>query len=255
MNSGIDNPAEAPHTTDTIYGGLQLILPGEVAPAHRHIAFAMRFIIDSDRGFTAVEGQKMYMAPGDVILTPSWHWHDHGNEGQQPVIWLDGLNLPLFTGVPVNFAEMWKDPRYPSKEKGECDWRFPWSDTEEAFKSQTGPHKKYNYRLRDGRPLSTTLGAQAERIAAGHTTEVSQETTSFMYHVYHGRGKTIITPPEGKDVVTVHWQEKDTFAIPAWSKVVHVNEGDVDADLFATNDRPWLEHLGLYRSGDWAKDN
>lgn len=106
---------EAPHTTDTIYGGLQLVLPNEVAPAHRHVAFAMRFVMQSEGGFTAVEGQKMYMNPGDVILTPSWHWHDHGNEGTTAVVWLDGLNLPLFSSVPANFAELYTEKRYPSE--------------------------------------------------------------------------------------------------------------------------------------------
>jgi gentisate 1,2-dioxygenase len=110
-----DMRLEAPYTTDTIYGGLQLILPGEVAPAHRHIAFALRFIIEGMQGFTAVEGQKMIMERGDVILTPSWHWHDHGNEGKGPVVWLDGLDLPLFKYAPVNFAEMYNEKRYPSE--------------------------------------------------------------------------------------------------------------------------------------------
>lgn len=55
------------------------------------------------------------MAPGDVILTPSWHWHDHGNEGSDPVFWLDGLNLPIFTRLPVNFAELYQENRYPSE--------------------------------------------------------------------------------------------------------------------------------------------
>lgn len=71
------NPAlEAPCTTDTIYAGLQLILPGEIAPAHRHVAFALRFIVEGSAGFTAVEGERMMMERGDVILTPTWNWHD-----------------------------------------------------------------------------------------------------------------------------------------------------------------------------------
>ncbi|MCJ1305378.1 hypothetical protein MMC08_008192 [Hypocenomyce scalaris] len=109
------NPAlDPPRTTDTVYGGLQLVLPGETAPAHRHVAFALRFIIEGQDGFTAVEGQKIKMERADVILTPSWHWHDHGNEGNAPLIWLDGLDLPLFRQIPVNFAEGYKDDRYPS---------------------------------------------------------------------------------------------------------------------------------------------
>lgn len=105
--------AEAPHTTDTIYGGLQLVNPGETAPAHRHIAYACRFIIEGN-GFTAVEGKKLPLVRGDVVVTPSWHWHDHGNESDKPVIWLDALNLPLFTYARVNFAEGYAEKRYPS---------------------------------------------------------------------------------------------------------------------------------------------
>lgn len=77
------NPArnEAPYTTDTIYGGLQLVMPNETAPAHRHVAFAMRFIVEGEGGFTAVHGKRVTMRTGDVILTPVWNWHDHGNGG------------------------------------------------------------------------------------------------------------------------------------------------------------------------------
>jgi gentisate 1,2-dioxygenase len=76
------NPArEAPYTTDTLYGGLQLVMPNETAPAHRHVAFAMRFVIEGSGGFTAVHGQRIGMTKGDVILTPTWNWHDHGKDG------------------------------------------------------------------------------------------------------------------------------------------------------------------------------
>lgn len=110
------NPAmKAPYTTDTIYAGLQLINPGETAPAHRHTAFALRFIIEGERGFTAVGGKKVVMRRGDVILTPSWLWHDHGHEGSGPMIWLDGLDLPIYQSFPVNFAELYQESRYPSE--------------------------------------------------------------------------------------------------------------------------------------------
>ena len=115
----------APHTTDTIYGGLQLVLPGEVAPAHRHIAFALRFIIESTAGFTAVAGEKIVMRRGDVILTPSWQWHDHGNEGDDPVIWLDGLDLPLFGMFKLNFANGYTESRYPSEVVDKSKAQYP----------------------------------------------------------------------------------------------------------------------------------
>jgi gentisate 1,2-dioxygenase len=107
--------SEAPYTTDTLYAGLQLVNPGETAPAHRHVAFALRYIIEGSRGFTAVDGQKVYMEKGDMVLTPSWTFHDHGHEGQGPMIWLDGLDLPLFQGMPVNFAQPYHEKRFPSE--------------------------------------------------------------------------------------------------------------------------------------------
>ena len=107
--------AESPYTTDTLYAALQLVQPKETAPAHRHTAFALRYIIEGERGFTAVEGQKMWMKKGDMILTPSGQWHDHGHEGEGPMIWLDGLDLPLYQCFPTNFMENYKSDRYPSE--------------------------------------------------------------------------------------------------------------------------------------------
>jgi gentisate 1,2-dioxygenase len=65
----------APSTTDTLYAGLQLVLPGETAPAHRHTAFAVRFIVEGSGGFTAIDGKRIKMARGDFILTPTWKYH------------------------------------------------------------------------------------------------------------------------------------------------------------------------------------
>ena len=98
-----------------MYAGLQLINPGETAAAHRHQAFALRFIIEGSGGYTAVEGQKIHMQQGDVILTPQWQWHDHGHEGKGPMIWLDGLDLPLYHHFPTHFAEPYQKSQYPSQ--------------------------------------------------------------------------------------------------------------------------------------------
>ncbi|GCB18037.1 gentisate 1,2-dioxygenase [Aspergillus awamori] len=137
---------DAPHTTDTIYGGLQLVLPGETAPAHRHVAFALRFIIEGNDGFTAIEGQKIRMETGDVILTPSWCWHDHGNEGKDPMIWLDGLDLPLFRRFPVNFAEEYTECRYPALDTQDSPIRFPWRDVQAKLDGANLPYAVYHYK-------------------------------------------------------------------------------------------------------------
>lgn len=246
----------APYTTDTIYAGLQLILPGETAPAHRHTAFALRFIIEGESGFTAVEGDKIIMSRGDVILTPSWHWHDHGNEGSGPMVWLDGLDLPVYKFLPVNFAENYTEAsRYPSAvvPDNKSRFRFPWADVQSALdadKAKGESYSKYHYRTSDGTHLSNTISGQAERIEAGSMSPPSRETCSFVYHVYQGTGHSEIESGDGRKE-SISWESKDTFCVPAWSKVSHFadQQGSLDgsAYLFAINDRPMIEKLGLAR--------
>ena len=242
------NPSmDAPCTTDSIYSGLQLVLPGETAPAHRHVAFALRFIIEGSQGFTAVEGEKMMMERGDVILTPSWQWHDHGNSGDEPVIWLDGLDLPLYKFLALNFFGAYHEPRYPSTLTASSKLKFPWPPVEKALNDTEGPYAVHHYAFEDGRPLSQTLSAQAERIEAGTTSPSSQETVSFVYHVVEGEGYSIISSPGTEEPTKVMWTAKDTLAVPAWSRVTHTSSQDADAFLFAINDRPMVNSLGLAR--------
>ena len=82
-----------------------MILPGEIAPAHRHTQSALRFIVEGEGAYTAVDGERAYMNPGDLILTPSWSWHDHGHEGSDPMVWLDGLDIPQVQFFGSTFGE------------------------------------------------------------------------------------------------------------------------------------------------------
>jgi gentisate 1,2-dioxygenase len=91
-NPGLDGK---PYITNTLFAAYSLYNPGERAPVHRHTPSASRFVLDGDGGFTVVEGEKLKMSRGDLILTPTGTWHDHGNDGQQAVIWVDVLNVPL----------------------------------------------------------------------------------------------------------------------------------------------------------------
>ena len=103
----LENPGLKGQTsiTHSLFAGLQLILPGEVAPAHRHTQSALRFIIEGDGAYTAVDGERTTMRPGDFVITPSWTWHDHGNETQEPMVWLDGLDIPIVRLLDASFAE------------------------------------------------------------------------------------------------------------------------------------------------------
>ncbi len=91
--------------TNSLYAGLQIIMPGEVAPAHRHAQSALRFIIEGSGAYTAVDGEKSTMQPGDFVITPSWTFHHHGNESNQPMVWLDGLDIPLVALFNSTFRE------------------------------------------------------------------------------------------------------------------------------------------------------
>ncbi|RLV92248.1 Gentisate 12-dioxygenase [Spathaspora sp. JA1] len=242
------NPSlKAPQTTDTLYAGLQYINPGEVAPAHRHSAFALRFIIEGDGGFTAVEGKRIYMERGDVILTPRWEWHDHGKEGNGPMIWLDGLDLPMFQAIPVNFAEHYHEERYPAETVEQSNIKFPWKITQDYLDSVEGDYAIYDYTQGDKQPLSTILTAQAERLNAGKTSQWRQENASFVFHIYEGQGYTAIQEDNGEETI-LRWEGKDTFCVPSWKKFRHVNEGESTAYLFSFNDSTLLKNLNIYRS-------
>src|SRR5262245_50423757 len=91
--------------TTSLYAGLQLILPGEVAPCHRHTPCALRFVLEGDGAYTAVDGEKVMMRPFDLVLTPNWQWHDHGNHSSAPMIWLDGLDIPTVRHFDAGFLE------------------------------------------------------------------------------------------------------------------------------------------------------
>ena len=95
--------------TQSLYAGLQVILPGEVAPSHRHTQSALRFVVEGTGAYTSVDGERTQMLPGDFIITPSWTFHDHGHAGQAeldtPVVWLDGLDIPMLRFFDAGFAE------------------------------------------------------------------------------------------------------------------------------------------------------
>src|SRR5690242_10770751 len=107
----LENPAlrGQAKATDTLFAGIQMILPGEIAPTHRHVSSAIRFVLDGEGAYTAVEGEKALMSPGDFVITPNWAPHDHGNTGKQPVLWLDVLDMPTVNHFEASFAEHFDD--------------------------------------------------------------------------------------------------------------------------------------------------
>lgn len=134
-------------------------MPNETAPAHRHTAFACRFIVEGSGGFTAVHGRRIQMTRGDVILTPTWNWHDHGKDGSGPMIWLDGLDLPNFVHYPVHFVEHYADPRYPAEniDTQASPIVFPWSKMKARLDGEQGDTANARYLRGDGSESECTM--------------------------------------------------------------------------------------------------
>src|ERR1700720_2887374 len=102
MNPGLGGEASI---TGSLFAGLQLIMPGEIAPAHRHTQSALRFIIEGHGAYTAVDGESKAMQAGGLVITPSWTWHDHGTETEEPMVWLDGLDVQIVKLLGASFAD------------------------------------------------------------------------------------------------------------------------------------------------------
>lgn len=260
--------------TETLYAGLQLILPGEVAPAHRHSAAALRFIIEGEGAYTAVDGEKAYMTPGDFVLTPSWSWHDHGHEGGKPMVWLDGLDIPLVRFLGPIFAEGYSDNRYPTNrppghsykryganmrpvgdrfdKKHSPIFSYPYGPTRDALSglaAGSDPDPKRGFAMEyinpvTGGPAMPTMSAFMTYLPKGFATEVRRTTESQVFSVVEGSGRVIVDGKDGKPQ-TIAFGPKDHFVIPLWAR--HRFEVDEDTFLFSFTDGGVQQVLGLYR--------
>lgn len=203
------------------------------------------------------------MKRGDVILTPTWNWHDHGKDGSGPMIWLDGLDLPNFVHFPVHFVEHHTAARYPAEnvDSNTSPIVFPWARMVENLDKAPGKWVSLPYLQANGtegkwdkipkswmRAISNTcdlvsriLGGSAERLNAGESSPPVRETASSVYHVVEGSGYTEV---EGKKLT---WERGDTFCIPSWHKYQHFASDGQTVYLYRFDDKPMLKALGFYR--------
>jgi gentisate 1,2-dioxygenase len=267
----LENPGMKGHTciTHSLFAGLQLIMPGEIAPAHRHAQSALRFIVEGHGAYTAVEGERAVMEPGDFILTPSWTWHDHGNETSQPVVWLDGLDIPIVRLLDASFAEPFNsenqtEARPPGDSSARfgnnmvpVDWKpertsspvfaYPYGRSREALATlaRNGePDACHGYKLRyinpttGGAPMPT-IGAFMQLLPEGFTTEPYRSTDGTVYSVVEGQGETVVGDTVFK------WKPRDLFVVPSWQR--HHHRVSSEAVLFSFSDRPVQDVLSLWR--------
>ena len=267
----LENPALADKTraTQSLYAGLQIIMPGEIAPCHRHTPAALRLMIEGEGAYTAVDGERTSMKPGDFVITRSWSWHDHGNEGSDPVVWLDGLDVPLVGFLNATFFQEYEQATHSRiRREGESQARYgsgilpidcgaavtstpllnyPYIGTRQALNALAGAGDHdtcHGVKTRYINPLTgdyamPTMGAFAQLLPGGFRGLPYRSTDSAVYHVIEGSGRTIVAGQ------LLEWQVHDVFVVPSWKW--HHHEADTESVLFSYSDRPVQQKLGLWR--------
>ncbi len=264
--------------TSTLYAGLQLIMPGEVAPAHRHTQSALRFIVEGSGAYTAVDGEATTMHPGDFVITPSWTWHHHGHDGRGPtgpagangpVVWLDGLDIPLVGFFNSTFREDHDADEAPlTRPEGDALARYgsgllpvghraaslnspvfnyPYTRTRDALHALTragAPDPHLGHLMRYVNPLDggwamPTMATMIRLLPQGFATQPYRSSDSMVFIAVEGTG-SIRVGAQRFDL-----GPHDIVVVPGWLRyTLHANE---DFVLFSYSDRVAQEKLGFFR--------
>jgi gentisate 1,2-dioxygenase len=256
--------------TTSLFAGIQMVLPGEIAPAHRHSQSALRFVLEGEGAYTAVDGERTIMREGDFVITPSLTWHDHGNDSDRPMFWLDGLDIPLVQALDASFAEPLNTDEQPiSRPLGDSPARYgnnllpfdhkrrgatspifnyPYDRTRaslEALRKSGKGDACHGFKMRYVNPETgdhamPTIGAFIQLLPKGLATSRYRATDATVFAVVEGRGRSKVG-----DRTVLEWGPRDIFVVPSWHTVIH--EADEEAVLFSFSDRPVHEKLGLFR--------
>jgi len=268
----LHNPGLSYGTTHTFWGSIQVILPGEVATAHRHTANALRFIMKGKGAFTTVDGECYPMNEGDLVLTPTWAWHDHVHRGDEPMIWLDVLDISLMLSLQATFFDPYTEDVQKIDAIPDRTWRqfgsglmrppkeqagtggvnpllvYPFDVADKALRSATGleadPYDDVILEYRnpmDGSSAMRTLGMQMQLLRPGFVGRKRRHTGSKLFYVVRGSGSTTVGSQR------FHWNQGDLFIVAPWDWHVHENHGTQEAMLWQVNDLPTLKLLGYFR--------
>lgn len=258
--------------TPSLYAGLQLILPGEIAPCHRHTQNALRFVMEGSGAFTSLDGEKAVMEPFDLVLTPAGQWHDHGNETDTPMIWLDGLDIPTVRLFDASFAERLDVPAHPPTAmpgdtlnrygrnmrpmRGSAADRRPanrplfhyrcaeWRPALDALASSAEIDAHLGHALEflnpaDGGSVLSTISAHVRQLPAGFETRPRRSTDGTVFTVVEGEGTLLLDGNE------IQLAPRDIVVVPSWTK--HQFQARGRLVLFAYSDKASQEKLDLYR--------
>jgi gentisate 1,2-dioxygenase len=268
--------------TQSLYAGLQVIMPGEVAPSHRHTQSALRFVVEGEGAFTAVNGERTTMHRGDFIITPSWTWHDHGHDGDpeksEPVVWLDGLDIPMLRFLDAGFAQSASAraqtltrPEGTSYQRYGANmlpvrydapygltspiFSYPYERTQDALHTleRQAPIDAWDgVKLRYVNPATgaspmPTMATFMQRLPAGFAGQPYRQTDGAVFSVVEGTGSVVL---EGQgETFTFDFGPRDHFVVPSWFTTrLSSPTGCV---LFSFSDRPVHQALGVHREERW----
>jgi gentisate 1,2-dioxygenase len=264
-----------PYATDTLWGAVQFLKAHERAPAHRHTPGAVRFVLAGSGVWTSVNGDPCAMTAGDLVLTPSWTWHEHHNPGDDPMVWFDGLDLPMVRMFGSVFFEQGPDDFdaaavAPPTSASEGLWgsggtipepvptanrhspllAYRWHETDRALTALLAQRGEPSGTIRfvdpsNGRDALPTMRCTMTRLIPAGRRPAVRRTGSSVCVVFDGEGRTVI------DGVAMTWSAGDMFAVPSWAAVDH--EVFAEANIFSVSDAPLVEAARLDRTETLAQ--
>jgi len=250
-----------------MYLGMQLLLPGEWAPAHRHTPNAVRMIVEGEGAYTTVDGEKCPMSRGDLILTPTGLWHEHGHDGERPVVWLDVLDLPLVYYIEASYAVEGErqDVKPGRRDRGYQRGgvvpspvfardgaaypmlRYPWADVRAALEALAAEQPDLDavqvayVNPESGDDCQNILGYSALMLRPGETLALPARSPAMVFHVIEG-GAVVTT---GDAAFTL--ADADTCCVPGFARVTLKNRSaSQPAFVFIADETPLHRKLGLY---------
>src|SRR5690606_28794251 len=265
-----------PYISPTLWAAIQYLGPRETAPEHRHAQNAFRFVVEGEGVWTVVNGDPVRMSRGDLLLTPGWHFHGHHNDTDQPMAWIDGLDIPFSHHNDVGFFEFGSDrvtdyatPRYS---RGERLWAHPglrplsglrnsvssplgayrWEYTDRALTEQLlleeegvpatveQGHAAVRYvNPTTGGDIMPTIRAEFHRLREGVETPTRREVGATVFQVFQGRGRVVMAGEDHR------LDQGDIFVIPSWGP--WSLPAETMFDLFRFSDAPIVERLNFDR--------
>ncbi len=252
-----------------MYLGMQLLLPGEWAPSHRHTPNAVRMVVEGTGAWSTVDGEKCEMVRGDLILTPTGLWHEHGHDGDQPVVWLDVLDLPLVYYMEASYhVNSGRQAVKPGR--SERAYARGGVDPSAVFERSHKAYPMLRYPWADARAALESLGAEQPDLEAVQVTYTNPETgldaenILGFYALMLRPGQLLRLPVrspacvfhliEGAATVQVQDQrftlaEADTCCAPGYTPVSLTNPSKTEAAfLFLADETPLHKKLGVFEN-------